>query len=135
MYNSITMHQLTDEVYNRGIPIKLVNPHAYSKPEQVAKLEALLDKYTAELGEPAVLAEWGQPFGGPTIGFQIQKQSDADKLLRAYKDANTAGIYPMLGMYVDKQWCAEKTKQIKEKKSANQFDLNDFFKTNLVFGP
>lgn len=132
MYNSTTAHQLNDEVYRRGISIKIANPTTYSKPYQITNLEKILEKHSKQFGEPAVLAEWGQPFGGPTNGFKVQKKSDADKLLLAYKEANITGIYPILGLYVDADWCSKKRESLKQKEGT-KFNLDNYLKTLFAF--
>jgi len=124
-YTPESMHQLNDAVYSRGIPISVKNPYDITSETELNNLERRLERYSAKFGEPAVLGEWGQPFGGPSDGFRIHKACDVQELQKAYAAVNANGIYPKLGSIIDAAWIAKKRDYLKLK--PQEFDLDLFF--------
>ncbi len=124
-YTPESMRQLNEAVYTRGIPISVKNPYDITSETQLNNLEERLQRYSEKLGEPAVLGEWGQPFGGPSDGFRVHKACDVRELQKAYKDANVDGVYPKLGSVIDGAWVAKKREYLKIK--LQEFNLDLFF--------
>lgn len=124
-YTPESMRQLNDAVYNTGMPIRIKNPYDITSESELNNLEKRLYTYSQKFGEPAVLGEWGQPFGGPSDGFRVHKACDVQELQKAYKDARVDGIYPKLGSVIDDAWIAKKREYLKIK--PQEFDLDLFF--------
>ncbi len=129
-YTQESMRKLNEEVYNRGISIKLRNPYNISSETALNRLERDLFNYSKQLGEDAAFAEWGQPFGGPSDGFRVQKSSDITELQEAYRQTEANGIYPKLGAIINQKWINKKRKYLKEPKK--EFNLDYFFKRVLI---
>lgn len=124
-YTPESMHQLNNAVYTGGIPVYMKNPYDITSEAELNNLERRLCRYSEKFGEPAVLGEWGQPFGGPSDGFRVHKARDARELQKAYKDANVDGVYPKLGFVIDCAWIAKKREYLKI--NPQEFDLDSFF--------
>lgn len=131
-YNSKTAHELNDNVYANGIAIQIRNPHDATEVKQINHLEKILEKYSKKFGEQAVIAEWGQPFGGPAGGFRVHRESEVMELLKAYESAGINGIHPRLGTYFDYSWLKKKKEHLKNNPEPQQFNLKGYFR--FAFG-
>lgn len=102
-----------NKVWNKGIEVDrefLSRPLSISK---VNKLEKLINKYSKEFGEEAVIAAWVQPYGGPVLAYKAHTKKEIEQIYEAYKCGKLKTAYPELGIYYDKAWCREERVRIR----------------------
>ena len=122
MYNfmgNITKDNL--DLYNRGEEIHLPRKSfRFTSIGEINELEKKLGDYSKKFCEAAVFVEWGQDYGGPSIGFKAHRKKEINEMLSRYETEHVNGIYPKIGLVIDYDLINEMRGFLKKDKSSRE---------------